>query len=47
MERFKKIIKENYSYILIITVIILIRTYIVTPIRVNGPSMLPTLKNKK
>lgn len=47
MERFKKIIKENYSYILIITVIILIRTYIVTPIRVNGTSMYPTLKQNE
>ena len=47
MERFKKIIKENYSYILIITVIILIRTYIVTPIRVNGTSMYPALKQNE
>ena len=47
MEKFKKIIKENYSYILIIVVILLIRTYIVTPIRVNGTSMYPTLKQNE
>ena len=47
MERFKKIIKENYSYVLIIIVILLIRTYIVTPIRVNGTSMYPTLKQNE
>ena len=47
MEKFKKIIKENYSYILIIIVILLIRTYIVTPIRVNGTSMYPTLKQNE
>lgn len=47
MEKLKKIIKENYSYILIIVVILLIRTYIVTPIRVNGTSMYPTLKQNE
>ena len=47
MEKFKKMIKENYSYILIIVVILLIRTYIVTPIRVNGTSMYPTLKQNE
>ena len=47
MEKLKKIIKENYSYILIIIVILLIRTYIVTPIRVNGTSMYPTLKQNE
>lgn len=47
MEKLKKIIKDNYSYILIIIVILLIRTYIVTPIRVNGTSMYPTLKQNE
>lgn len=47
MEKLKKIIKENYSYILIIVVILLIRTYIATPIRVNGTSMYPTLKQNE
>ena len=37
--------KEILSYILIILVIVLIRTFIVTPIRVNGDSMNDTLKD--
>ena len=38
--------REVISYILIILVIILIRTFIVTPVRVNGESMDDTLKSK-
>ena len=38
--------KEVISYILIILIIILIRSFVVTPIRVNGESMDDTLKNK-
>lgn len=45
MDKFKKICKELLPYIIIITVVVLIRTFIVTPIRVSGPSMNPTLKN--
>ncbi len=37
--------KELISYAIIIIVIILIRTFIVTPVRVNGTSMDTTLKN--
>lgn len=47
MEKIKKIIKENYSYVLIVILILLIRTYIVTPIKVNGTSMYPTLKQNE
>lgn len=47
MEKIKKFFKENYSYILIIILILLIRTYLVTPIRVNGTSMYPTLKQNE
>ena len=39
-----KIIKEILSYVIIIMVVILIRTFIGTPVRVNGTSMVPTLK---
>ena len=39
-----KIIKEILSYVIIIVVVILIRTFIGTPVRVNGTSMVPTLK---
>lgn len=40
-----KIIKELIPYVVIIIVVVLIRTYIVTPVRVDGPSMNPTLQN--
>ena len=36
---------EYFIYILIIFLIIMIRSFIVTPVRVNGESMYPTLKN--
>ncbi len=39
-----KIIKEILSYVVIILVVLLIRTYIGTPVKVNGTSMVPTLK---
>ena len=38
-------IKEIVPYIIIILVVILIRTFVATPVRVNGPSMDTTLKN--
>lgn len=37
--------KEIISYILIIGAVLLIRTYVVTPIRVNGDSMYNTLQD--
>lgn len=42
----KNILKENLVYIIIIIVIILVKCFVVTPVRVNGRSMLPTLKEK-
>ena len=44
MENIKGKIKEYIPYIFIIIAVILIRTFLVTPIRVNGTSMYPTLK---
>lgn len=38
-----KFIKELIPYIVILVAVILIRTYIVTPIKVHGASMQPTL----
>ena len=38
-----KILKELLPYLIIILVVILIRTFVVTPVIVNGPSMNPTL----
>lgn len=42
-EKVKKIIKELIPYGVILIVVVLIRTYLVTPIMVNGPSMQSTL----
>lgn len=42
-----KKIKEISIYLLIIVMVILIRTFIITPVRVNGTSMDPTLKMVK
>lgn len=38
-------LKEILSYVLIIVVIIVIRLFIITPVRVDGTSMLPTFDN--
>lgn len=42
-----KIIKEIVPYILIIIAVILIRLFVVTPVRVDGDSMNPTLSNNQ
>lgn len=39
----KKIFKEILPYLIIIVVVIIVRTFIVTPVRVDGSSMDPTL----
>ena len=41
----KAFIKELIPYIIIILVVVLIRTYLVTPVVVSGSSMSPTLNN--
>lgn len=43
----KKFIKELIPYIVIILAVVLIRTFIVTPVRVDGKSMDPTLANNE
>lgn len=43
----KKILRELLSYALIILVVVIIRTYFITPVRVNGVSMEPTLDDKQ
>ena len=40
-----KILKELLSYIIIIVAALLIRTFIFTPVKVDGSSMVPTLHN--
>lgn len=44
-EKFKKILKEIYPYIIIIVCVVLFRTFIATPVRVDGSSMDHTLHN--
>ena len=39
-----KVIKEVIPYIVIVVVVVLIRTFIITPVRVDGDSMKNTLK---
>lgn len=41
-----KWIKELVPYIIILLVVILIRIFIISPVRVDGDSMYPSLKNK-
>ena len=41
----KKYIKELIPYIVILVVVVLIRTFLVTPVIVSGESMIPTLKD--
>ncbi len=40
-----KILKTVYPYVIVFIVVVLIRTLIVTPVRVNGISMEPTLND--
>ena len=42
-----KYLKEAMPYIIILMVVILIRTFIVTPIKVNGESMYDTLNGSE
>ena len=43
MNNIKKIIKELIPYVIIVIVVVLIRSYIVTPVIVRGDSMDETL----
>ena len=45
MEKTKKYIKELLPYILIVLVVLMVKLFVVAPIRVNGPSMENTLYN--
>ena len=43
----KNFLKENIPYLVIILTVVLIRSFIITPVRVEGKSMYPTLDNKQ
>jgi signal peptidase I len=47
MDKKKKILKELLPYVIIVLVVVLIRTFIVTPVQVVGTSMVPTLQDKQ
>jgi len=47
MDKKKSVIKEILSYVIIIVVVVLFRTFIATPVMVSGTSMDPTLKDKE
>lgn len=42
-----KNIKELLPYVIIILIVVIIRTFIVTPVKVDGVSMFPTLNNNQ
>lgn len=44
-DKIKNILKELYPYVIIIVAVVLIRTFIITPVVVSGDSMKPTLNN--
>lgn len=44
-ERIKKIIKDVYPYVVVVLIVVLIRTFIITPAVVDGVSMEPTLSD--
>lgn len=44
-DKVRNFFKELVPYVIIIFVVALIRSFIVTPVRVNGESMYPTLKD--
>ena len=46
-EKIIKGLKELIPYVIILIVVVLIRSYIVTPVMVSGTSMSPTLKGKE
>ena len=46
MDKVKKFFKENIGYILVIILVLLVKAYVVSPIRVNGDSMNNTLYDK-
>ena len=46
MKKEKKWIKELLPYIIILVLVIIIKQFVITPVMVDGDSMLPTLKDK-
>lgn len=47
MKQIKKWLKENLLFTILLLIIIIIRIFFYSPIRVNGSSMYPTLQDKE
>ena len=47
MSKLKNILEELIPYVVIVIFVVLIRTFIATPVRVDGDSMNPTLENRE
>lgn len=47
MEQIKKWLKENLLFTILLLMIIVVRIFFYSPIRVNGTSMYPTLQDKE
>lgn len=43
----KSLLRELLPYVIIVLVVVLIRTFIMTPVQVDGASMYPTLEDKE
>lgn len=44
-DKIKKMIKDIFPYVLVVIIVVLIRSFIITPAVVDGNSMLPNLQN--
>ena len=42
-----KYIKELIPYVVIVLIVVVVRTFVITPVIVNGSSMSPTLENNE
>ena len=47
MEQIKKWLKENLLFTILLLIIVIVRIFFYSPIRVNGTSMYPTLQDKE
>lgn len=47
MEQIKKWLKENLLFTILLLIIIIVRIFFYSPIKVNGTSMYPTLQDKE
>ena len=46
MDGIKRFFKDNFTFLLLLVLIIIIKFFVVSPIRVNGDSMNPTLEDR-